>query len=73
MLLSPEPSWIAVGTALAGSTRTESSVRDYRAGLLPWVRVSKRMSGKGCITRVGGSHRFAMRFIRVQLMRVRWL
>ena len=33
----------------------------------------KRVLGKGCFTRAGGSHRFAIRFIRVQLIRVRWL
>ena len=36
-----------------------------------WRR--KRTSGKGCITRAGGSHRVARRFIRSQLRRVRWL
>ena len=29
---------VAVGTALAGAPRTDPSVRDYRTGLLPWVR-----------------------------------
>ena len=33
----------------------------------------KRTSGKGCITRAGGSHRVARRSIRAQLIRVRWL
>ena len=35
--------------------------------------MSKRASGNGCITRAGGSHRFARRFIRGQVSRVRWL
>ena len=30
-------------------------------------------SGKGCITRAGGSHRFSIRCIRVQLTRAFWL
>jgi hypothetical protein len=58
---------VAVETA-----RTDPSVRDYRTGLLPQVLVAKRTSGKGCITRADGSHRFARRFIRAQLMRC-WL
>ena len=29
---------VAVGTALAGGPRTDPSVRNYRTGLLPWVR-----------------------------------
>ena len=44
-----------------------------RSGLLPWVRTRKRTSGKGCITRAGGSHRVARRSIRLQLFRGRWL
>jgi hypothetical protein len=55
---------VAVGTALAGGPRTDPSVRDYRTGLLPQVLAAKRTSGKGCITRAGGSHRFVRRFIR---------
>jgi hypothetical protein len=34
---------------------------------------SKRASGKGCVARAGGSHRFAIRFIRTQVIRVRCL
>ena len=37
------------------------------------VLAAKRTSGKGCIARARGSHRFAIGFIRVQLIRVRWL
>src|SRR5713101_9920038 len=36
---------IPVGTALAGGPRTDPSVRDYRTGLLPWVRTSNRSLG----------------------------
>jgi hypothetical protein len=39
---------------------------------LGWVAV-KRASGKGCITRAGGSHRVEIRCIRVQSIRVFWL
>ncbi|MGH3981145.1 MAG: DUF5372 family protein [Pseudonocardiaceae bacterium] len=38
---------IAVGTVLAGGPRTDRSVRNYRTGLLPWVRASKRIFGEG--------------------------
>ena len=34
---------------------------------------AKRASGKGCITRTGGSHRFRIRTIRVQSTLVFWL
>jgi hypothetical protein len=34
---------------------------------------AKRASGKGCITRTGGSHRFRIRIIRVQSTLVFWL
>jgi hypothetical protein len=34
---------------------------------------AKRASGKGCITRTGGSHRFRIRIIRVQSILVFWL
>ena len=34
---------------------------------------AKRASGKGCITRTGGSHRFRIRTIRVQSILVFWL
>jgi hypothetical protein len=34
---------------------------------------AKRASGKGCITRTGGSHRFRIRTIRVQSVLVFWL
>ena len=39
---------------------------------LGWVAV-KRASGKGCITRAGGSHRAEIRCIRFQSIRVFWL
>jgi hypothetical protein len=65
---------VAVGTALAGGPpRTDPSVRNSRTGLLPQVLVAKRTSGKGCITRPGGSHRDTICRIRAQLTRVRWL
>ena len=34
---------------------------------------AKRVSGKGCITRTGGSHRLRIRTIRVQSTLVFWL
>ena len=34
---------------------------------------AKRASGKGCVTRTGGSHRFRIRTIRVQSILVFWL
>jgi hypothetical protein len=58
---------------LRAAPRTDPSVRDYRTGLLPQVLAAKRTSGKGCITRGLGSHRFAIRFIRTQFNRARWL
>ena len=64
---------VAVGTALTGGPRTDPSVRDYRTGLLPRVRASKRTLGQGCVMRTGGSHRVARRFIRSQVRLVRWL
>ena len=73
MQVSVDAETVAVGTVLADGPRTDPSVRNYRTGLLPRVRTSTRNSGKGCITRAGGSHRVAMRSIRVQLSRVRWL
>ena len=63
----------AIPSPPLATDRADPSVRDYRIGLLPWVLALKRTSGKGCITRAGGSHRFARRFIRVQVMRMRWL
>ena len=48
-------------------------MRDYRTGLLPQVLAAKRSAGKGCLTRAGGSHLFARRFIRPQVSRVFWL
>ena len=48
-------------------------MRNYRTGLLPQVLAAKRTSGKGCIARARGSHRFAIWFIRGQVTRVRWL
>ncbi len=64
---------VAVGTALAGG----HPHRSQRAGLPHWAPALgtdvKSHFGEGCITRAGGSHRFARRFIRSQLRRVRWL
>ena len=58
---------------MRAAPRTDPSVRDYRTGLLPRVRASKRTLGQGCVMRTGGSHRVARRFIRSQFRRVRWL
>jgi hypothetical protein len=58
---------------LRAAPRSDPSVRDYRTGLLPRVRASKRTLGQGCVMRTGGSHRLARRFIRSQVRRERWL
>src|SRR6266511_2528917 len=68
---------VAVGTALRlvarAAPRADPSERDYRTGLLPWVRASNRTLGHGCMIRAGGSHRVARRSMRFQFRRVRWL
>jgi hypothetical protein len=48
-------------------------VRDYRTGLLPWVRggdarLGERVRGAGL-----GIYQVAMRFILAQVIRVRWV
>jgi hypothetical protein len=56
---------------LRAAPRADPSVRNYRTGLLPWVRASKRTRGKGCWMRAGGNHRAARWYIRVQVRRDR--
>jgi hypothetical protein len=56
-----------------GAPRTDPSERNYRTGLLPWVRASKRRSGQGWAICRNGSHRFRKRCIRAHVSRVRWL
>jgi hypothetical protein len=36
--------------------RTDPSVRDYRTGLLAWIRASRRWEGQGCLIWAGGIH-----------------
>lgn len=49
----------------AAPPRTNPRGRNYRTGLLPRVRTSKRSSGQGCSTRAGGIHRCARAFVTV--------
>jgi len=53
--------------------RTDPSGRNYRTGLLPRVRASKRSSGHGCRIRARGIHRRSRTIIRVSVIRSRWL
>ena len=53
--------------------RADPSERNYRTGLLPWVRASKLATGQECVIGRNGSHRSRRRRIRCQVSRVRWL
>jgi hypothetical protein len=58
---------------LPAAPRADPGVRNYRTGLLPQVLAAKRTSGKGCLTRTGGSHLLTKGVIRAQVIRVFWL
>jgi hypothetical protein len=51
----------------------DPSVRITALGSYLGYVAAKRASGKGCITRTGGSHRLRIRTIRVQSVLVFWL
>ena len=69
---------VAVGTAPRPYGFGPPPHRSQRAGLPHWaptLGMWRRSGppGQGCITRAGGSHRVAMRPIRSQVSRCRWL